>query len=298
VCRTETTFPLGTLFWSAGLVAWLLLAAPLARADELGDFESARGLYEKQDYAGAVEALRRLVGTDPPRIGDPLLVLESRKYLAASLLFMGAVEDAKAQFRLVLSQEPRYTLDPLGFPTDVLKLFDEVKADLRHELDQRRRLEDEARRKKELDAEKAEAIRRENLARLKVLAAAAEVQVDNSRWVASIPFGVGQFQNGHRGLGVALAMFQGLAAVGSVASFIGHERLANEHPSPAEVETARREEAVWRKVNYVSFGTFLGLAVIGLADAHLRFVPSRVIHRPRQLPADLERWLREQEPQK
>jgi hypothetical protein len=291
-------FPfLGTLFWSAGLALWLL-AAPVARADELSDFEAGRALYEKQDYARAVEALRGLVGTDPPRIGDPLLVLESRKYLAASLLFMGAVEDAKAQFRLLLNQEPRYALDPLGFPTDVLKLFEQVKAELKHELDERRRLEEEARRLKEREAELAEAIRRENLARLKVLAESSEVLVQNSRWVASIPFGVGQFQNGHRGLGIALAMFQGLAAVGSVVSFIGHERLADDHPSPAEVPAARREEELWRKVNYVSFGTFIGLALIGIADAHLRFVPARVTHRPRNLPPDLERWVREQEPPK
>jgi hypothetical protein len=298
VCRTEPKFPLfGTLLWSAGLALWLLVA-PVARADELSDFESARALYEKQDYAAAVEALRKLVGSDPPRIGDPLLVLESRKYLAASLLFMGAVEDAKAQFRLVLNQEPRYTLDPLGFPTDVLKLFDQVKADLKHELDEHRRLEDEARRKKEREAELAEAIHRENLARLKVMAAEAEVLVENSRWVASIPFGVGQFQNGHRGLGIALAMFEGLAAVGSVASYIGHERLADERPSPAEVAGARRQEELWRKVNYVSFGTLIGLMVIGIADAHLRFVPARVTHRSRSLPPDLDRWLRDQEPKK
>ena len=285
------------LLRSASLAALLLVAVP-ARADELSDFEAARMLYDKQDYAGAVDALRALVGSDPPRIGDPLLVIESRKYLAASLLFMGAEEDAKAQIRLLLGQEPRYTLDPLAFPTEVLKLFERVKAELQHEIDERRRQEEEARRAKERDEQKADAIRRENLARLKVLAEEREAIVQNSRWVASIPFGVGQFQNDHKGLGIALAMFQGLAAAGSVASFIAHTRLADDHPSPADIADARREEELWRKVNYVSFGTLIGLAAIGIADAHLRFVPARVIARPRDLPDDLQRWMSEQAPQK
>jgi hypothetical protein len=93
-------------------------------------------------------------------------------------------------------------------------------------------------------------------------------------------------------------MFQGLAAAGSVISFVAHGRLADDNPAPGDIGDAQREEEIWRKVNYVSFGTFIGLAAIGLADAHLRFVPARVIHRPRDLPPDLERWLREQEPQK
>ena len=93
-----------------------LVCPSQARADDLADFEAARSLYDQQSYARAVDAFRLLVGSEPPRLTDPLLVLESRKYLAASLLFMGAEAEARAQFRLLLQQEPSYALDPLAFP--------------------------------------------------------------------------------------------------------------------------------------------------------------------------------------
>lgn len=265
-----------------------------ARADELGDFEAARALYDAQSYGRAVDAFRLLVGSDPPFLSDPLLVVESRKYLAASLLFMGAEGEARGQFRLLLRQEPDYALDPLAFPTDVYAQFDQVKRDLREELAAKARAEQEGRRHAEELRREAERERSENLARLRVLASRGEERVRNSRWIASVPFGVGQFQNGDKGLGVALGMAEGLAAATSVVSFVAHQRLANNDPGPSSVAEAQRIESAWRTTNVVSFSVFAALAVIGIIDAHVRFVPERVTNRPRQLPPDLDRWLREQ----
>lgn len=265
-----------------------------ARADDLGDFEAARALYEQQSYARAVDAFRLLVGADPPRLADPLLILESRKYLAASLLFMGAEAEARTQFRLLLRQEPAYMLDPLAFPTDVLNQFEQVKRELREELEQRRRAEEEAKRRLEEQKLEAERQRIENLSRLRALALEGEVRERNSRWIATVPFGVGQFQNGDRGLGIALGITEGLAAATSVASFFVHRSLADEKPGSTRIEDADRLEQAWRTTNVVSFTVFVALAVIGIIDAHVRFVPERVRSRPRPLPPDLDRWLREQ----
>ena len=102
-------------------LGWVLIAlvcvgvCARARADDLTDFEKARALYEKRNYAGAVAAFVAMVGSDPPRVSERLLLLESRKYLAASLLFQGRPDEASAQFRLLLTQEPDYTIDPLAF---------------------------------------------------------------------------------------------------------------------------------------------------------------------------------------
>ena len=46
--------------------------------------------------------------------------------------------------------------------------------------------------------------------------------------------------------------------------------------------------------NWVSFGTFAALALIGIVDAHLRFVPGKVTTTPRPLPPDLDRWVRDE----
>jgi hypothetical protein len=271
-----------------------LLSPPRARADDLGDFEAARTLYDQQSYARAVDAFRLLVGSDPPRLTDPLLVLESRKYLAASLLFMGAEAEARAQFRLLLQQEPSYALDPLAFPTEVFTQFEQVKQALRQELAERIRAEEEALRRAQEHVLEARRLHAENMARLRLLATTGESRERNSRWIATVPFGVGQFQNGDKGLGVALGMLEGIAAVSSVVSYVQHERLADDEPSPGEVKSATSIAGAWRTANIASFSVFVGLAIIGIIDAHVRFVPERFKYQPRKLPPDLDRWLREQ----
>ena len=115
--RPELLIALFRALLVAASLCWLpCVRAPLVHADDLSEFELARSRYDRHDYARAVDAFRKLVGTDPPRIANALLVLESRKYFAASLLFVGAESEARQQFRLLLQQEPEYALDPLAFP--------------------------------------------------------------------------------------------------------------------------------------------------------------------------------------
>ena len=291
VLRTELLFALVRALLVVASLCW----APCARADDLTEFEAARGRYDRHDYARAIDAFRKLVGSDPPRIANALLVLESRKYYAASLLFIGAKEEARAQFRLLLSQEPDYALDPLAFPTEVVALFEEVKIGLRRDRESQREAEQLRQREAEREAHTAEQLRRHNLARLRALAEREEVRTENSRWIASVPFGVGQFQNGHRRLGVALATAQGLAAATSIVSYIGHQSVRNSNPTTRdESEQAEANGKIWFATNIASFTTWAVLALAGIVDAHARFVPGRVTIVPRPLPVDLDHWVKEQ----
>jgi hypothetical protein len=276
------------------LLALALYSPGSARADDLSEFETARARYERHDYKRAVDAFRVLVGSDPPRITNALLVLESRKYYAASLLFVGANEEARLQFRLLLQQEPDYALDPLAFPTDVVALFESVKGSMRKELDRRREAELQEERAAAQQAEAARLKRRENLARLRGLAEERTIEVRNSRWLATVPFGVGQFQNGQRGLGVALAMAETFAAVTSVVTYFGHQGMVGESATASNSSDLEQRERIWRAANWASFGTFAVLAIAGIVDAHVRYVPARVIQTPRPLPDDLDRWAKDQ----
>lgn len=293
--RPELLIVLFRALLVAASLCWLpCVRTPRARADDLSEFEFARSRYDRHDYARAVDAFRKLVGTDPPRIANALLVLESRKYFAASLLFVGAASDARQQFRLLLQQEPEYALDPLAFPTEVVALFDEVKAAMRRDLDSKREAELSQQREAAQQAATAEQLRRHNLERLRGLAEQHEVRTENSRLVATVPFGVGQFQNGHRGLGVALAMAEGLAAAASIGTFVSQQALADESPSASNQSDLLEQQRRLVTANWISFGTFAALALIGIVDAHLRFVPSKVTTTPRPLPPDLDRWVRDE----
>jgi tetratricopeptide (TPR) repeat protein len=266
-----------------------VLARP-ALADDLTDFEKARALYEKRNYAGAVNAFMAMVGTDPPRVSERLLQLESRKYLGAGLLFQGRADEARNQFRLLLMQEPTYALDPLAFPKDVVTLFLRVQAEVQAEQRHVREAEEQARAEQQRLQQQAADAERANLQRLLTLAGEAETERKNSRWIASMPFGVGQFQNGHKNLGMALAVLESVAAVASVATYLGHQQIADDRPGQEDLDETRRLESLWRKTNIASFSVFMVLAVYGIVDAHARFVPSRATARTRPLPPELRDW--------
>jgi hypothetical protein len=157
----------------------------LARADDLTDFEHARTLYDKRNHAGAAAAFKLMVGTDPPRVTERLLVLESRKYLAASLLFLGQQDEARAQFRLLLTQEPGYALDPLAFPTDVVTLFERVKQAVQSESEKARESEQRAREEQQRQQLAAAQAEQANLRKLLSLASESETRQQNSRWKMS-----------------------------------------------------------------------------------------------------------------
>jgi tetratricopeptide (TPR) repeat protein len=281
--------------WALRL-ALALGAVALARpalADDLMDFEKARALYEKRNYTGAVAAFQAMVGTDPPRVTDHLLQLESRKYLGASLLFLGREEAARLQFRLLITQEPNYKLDPLAFPKDVVSLFARAQTDVQVELRVAREADQKARAERERLQQEAAEQERANLQRLVSMAGEAETERHNSRLVASLPFGVGQFQNGHKNMGVALAVLESVAAVTSVATYFGHQLIADDRPGQEDLNETRQAEAIWRKTNIASFSVFMALAVFGVIDAHVRFVPSRITSRTRPLPPDLQEWTKQ-----
>jgi hypothetical protein len=277
----------------AGAAAISLTALP-ARADDLADFEHARGLYERGDYRGAAAELDNLVGTEPPRLKSAVLIAESRKYLAASRLFLGDGAGARSAFDRLLADEPDYALDPLAFPRDVVVLFEEQKRarseQRAREAAEARAREDEVRRMAEESARRDRAM----MEQLRALAAESSEREAPSRFIATIPFGVGQFQNGHRGFGTALAVAEGITAVASVVAYISHENLASKRPdTESEAAPLRELERVMRLTNITTFSVFAGLAAVGVIDAHVRFGEGRVTSRPRTLPPDLDRWLKE-----
>jgi hypothetical protein len=180
-------------------------------------------------------------------------------------------------------------LDPLAFPADFGKTF----AAVRQRLAAARQLEAEqdARREAELrgQAERDERRRRQRMQRLVELASTERVEHVRSRWIALLPFGIGQFQNDNHNLGLLLAVTQGTLLTAGVISYAVHESLRDESPrDPDLINDAELAEGASRYVNQISLGLFAAVAVVGIVDAQVRFEPSRSFDRPRRLPPDLK----------
>ena len=272
-----------------GLVVVLMAAFALpAAADELSDFESARRNYDKQSYTKAAKGLESLVGGVVPRARNPVVRLEARKYLGATYLFLGKKDAAREQFRLLLEEDPDYDIDPVAFPEAVVQTFQEVQKKVKAENARKSALE-AARRKRERADELDELISQQQRIRmLEELAATETVEKVNSRWIAALPFGIGQFQNEDRKLGIMFAVTESAFLAASIATFIGHNSLRDENPAPSEIERARRVEKALRIGNWVSVGAFVSFAVAGIIEAEVRFKPVIRTTRKRELPEATE----------
>ena len=273
----------------SGLVFVLMAAFALpVAADELSDFESARRNYDKQNYAKAARGLESLVGGAVPRATNPVVRLEARKYLGATYLFLGKDERAREQFRSLLEEDPDYDIDPVAFPEAVVQTFQGLKKEVSAQRARKDALE-AARRQRERSDEVEELVRQQQRNQtLEELAAVETVEKVNSRWIAAIPFGAGQFQNEDRGLGIMFAVTESAFVAASIATFIGHNSLRDENPAPSEIERARRVERALRIGNWVSVGAFLSFAIAGVVEAEVRFKPVIRTTRKRELPDDIE----------
>ena len=261
--------------------------ASVARANDFEDFEAARTAYDAQDYKRAATLFEALAGGEMPILTNRSLVLESKKYLGASYLFLGKPSAAEQEFERLLRLDPEYLLDPLAFPEEVQRLFARVKT----RLDAERKVADDERRRDEDRAREKERQRvvegRERWARLTALAETETVHEVRSRWLAVIPFGIGQFQNGHTSLGAIFAVSEmSLLAVG-VVSWVVHENLRGTNPIESERPDFSLTERVSRYTNQISMSMFAALAITGVVDAQVRFRGTGDYERRRPLPPDL-----------
>ncbi|MGB5313079.1 MAG: hypothetical protein WBN38_13520, partial [Polyangiales bacterium] len=182
-----------------------------------------------------------------------------------------------------------YDIDPVAFPGAVVEAFQEVQAQVTAEVARQNAL-DEARRQRERAGELEQLIEeQQRIQGLEELAATETVEKVNSRWIAALPWGIGQFQNGNRKLGIMFAVTESAFLAASIATFIGHNSLRDENPAPDEIERAQRVEKALRIGNWVSVGALVSFYIAGVVEAEVRFKPTIRSTRQRELPDELQR---------
>jgi hypothetical protein len=201
-------------------------------------------------------------------------------------------EEAALVFEQLLLEAPQFEPDPLSFPTDVLNAFIDTRATLRERLSAAAQAAAKAEAERRA-REEAERVRHaEYVRRLEDLAREDKTTVRNSRLVAAIPFGVGQFQNGQRALGwTFLGAEAALVAASIVTVPIYTTALSRRNEEHALGDPDRKEKAYADRAQaaYVTNLAVLGALVVvagaGIAQAQLGFVESTTEQRVRPLPA-------------
>jgi tetratricopeptide (TPR) repeat protein len=264
--------------------------------DRNATFERARIYYESGNYPACVQAFTRLLEAEPARNNADLRQRTgARTYLAACLIATGKIEQAREQFRqAILENRQMETPDPVVFPQAVIDVYIQVHGSLMDAL--RREQEEELRRSRELAEARAadEAREQRRIAELERIASTERLVHKNERWMAWVPFGVGQFNNGDEGLGLLFLTTEvALAATAITATSIelGLHSQAEGGAAGLDPEDLSSKVRAARTVGTIAWSAWALVAAGGILEANLNFRPEIPLgeRRGRPLPDSLKR---------
>jgi hypothetical protein len=265
---------------------------PEERLSDEAELARIVSLYEAGKYRDCSREVERLLdplGKTPLR--QPAIIENARVHWAACLLGAGEADAADAPLRAAIHENPQMKPpDSLVFPQPVVQRFLKVRDSLVNEI----RAAEQA-RIKQAQAEarqRKQALERERsrMRELEKLAQEESVVVRNRRVLSFVPFGVGQIQNRQETLGYTLMVSEVVLAGLSLASVIVQNRL------DVEAEEQRRQgltvdevrqnnnQAAWGTTRTASFWAFVGVALGGVLQAQIEYVPEFRETRSRPLP--------------
>lgn len=267
---------------------------PPAAPEHLGDdAELARGanLYESGQYRKCASDFAELLDPKSGRaLHDSHVVQTARVYYAACLIGSGHPDKADQPLRDAIRDNPQ--MKPPNstiFPQVVIDHFLQVRQSMLeyiHAQEQKRIKQAQARAQK---AEQKEKQHRERVARLKQLASEETIVTKNSRWLAAIPFGVGQFQNRQPALGWTFLTSETLLVGTAAAMVVLESHYARQAFDAGKAAGLKKNSAAAYTVLNASGWGFIGVAALGIVQAQLAYEPEfRDGVRKRKLPEDLE----------
>lgn len=249
---------------------------------EQSAFAGGKKLYENGQHDQAATYFALATDGPTPSIKDPDLVSQSRMIRGASNMYLGRIAEADTQFERILRGNAKYQPDTILFPPGVIDRFNGIRDKLDKEAAEKKAGDANTKKIAALEADNARLSSR--LVALESYAKNYETVVKRSRILASVPFGVGQFQNGDVGLGIFFAATEGMALTAATISWAYHYSLPRD---PVDATEARSAANAARVVNWISLGAFVALAVGGIAQAHIAFVPETRETHQKPLPKAL-----------
>ncbi len=241
--------------------------------DASAALERARIYYESARYAECVEAFSRLLERatrlQPKERGT------ARIYLAACLIASGRTDEARQQFRqAILEDRMLEAPDPVVFPPTVVDVFVQVRTSLMEDLE-RQQEEELQRSRREAEARlRAEQRERWRVAELERLAALETVVRRNERWMAWVPFGLGQFQNGDSSLGWIFLGVEGALAITAITATsieLGLHSQAEGGRAPLNSEDLTSKVRAARRVGTAAWVSLAGVVAAGILEANLSY---------------------------
>ena len=274
-----------------GIVVLLLFQAapPVVPSPAAEELRRGKISFDRGEYGRAIEILRPLLYPDI-RLESEGQIVQTYRMLGVAEVFQGHNEVAAQEFRKLLQVRPAYRFDPLLDPPQVVDLFNGVLRAHEAEVATLEARQREATLARQRDREECEKLR------------AGPTVIEkrfgrNSLAVNFVPFGAGQFQNGHRIKGWTFLTVEALLAAVSVAAFSTNFALYGTSPTrkcqrdtgaapcpPEYIDHTDENRSRWLLRTQVASGAAFFVAVAwGIADALYYFRPEIPLA---QAPAD------------
>jgi hypothetical protein len=222
----------------------------------------AQRAYQRGKYETTIKLVEPLLYPQL-RLSRRKEVLQAHKLLGISHVFVKNNRAAEKEFLTILSMEPNYRFDSFVDPVVAVELFDAVKkrnAEILKRIVEREKKEAELRKQ-------AEARRLAELRQKEADNRPKQKVAYNRYWLNFVPFGAGQFQNGHRTKGYALLGLQAAATASSMTLFTW--RLAEGKVPSDQADRARNMEIA----QVVCGGVFFAAVLYGVIDAMIYYQP-------------------------
>lgn len=260
----------------AGVVLFVLLAQAAGPTEEL---QRGKYAYDRGEFNRAVEIVHPLLYPDL-RLQTENQIVQAHRILGVSYLFEKRQDQAAGEFRKLLQLSPDYRFDPLLDPPEVVDFFNKVRADYSAELAQLEAKRKEAERERQRDREECEKVR--------AGPTIVERRVGRNSFTTNfLPFGAGQFQNGHRGKGWAFLSAEALLGAISVGAFATNLAVYGLRPQrtcrynvgdaacpPAYIDHTDENRSRWlTRVQVASGAAFFGTVAWGIVDAIYYYQP-------------------------
>ncbi len=223
---------------------------------------NAQNAYAFGDYRAVISGLTPILEPDV-LLSDANDQASAYELLGLAHFFLEARAESRVYFERLIRLRPYHMLDPVRVPPPAISYFEEIKTALKPELEKTRA----ALAAQQAAEEKRR--RQENLLRIE-----RDVRV-NSKLLAVMPFGAGQFQNGDPLLGGLFLGGQLITALTSIVSYALIEDLRGTDGRFRPDEASRARQLQTAQISSGSAAVLL--MVVGATQAILNFKETRLI---------------------
>jgi len=253
------------------LFAALLFQAAPAVPNE--DLQRGKNAYDRGEFARVVEIVRPLLYPEI-RLQSEGLIVQAHRILGVAYLFEKDQTEATHEFRRLLQLMPDYHFDPLLDPPEVVDFFNNVRKGYEAEigdLEARHKAMEQARQRDKEECDKVRAG-----------PTVIERRVGRNSFTTNfVPFGAGQFQNGHRKKGWAFFISESMLGAVSIGAFATNLALYGFRPQRPcrydvgssacpvdDIDHTDENRSRWlTRIQVASGAMFFGAVAWGILDA-------------------------------